>query len=303
MFDCLVYLGSITSSLQSWPLTFSVIWVGIICWRKRKGKKDCSHERKEKIERRRTGNWFHTKFLMRKRKEKERKKNMEDCLHGRKSKKKEWRRTIRLIPFQIPDAGGHFGVLWRRRNGRTKIKSKPNRTPPPKIKLPCAQPPTRHRLTRRTCYRRHPSCLPNWRGCIKILGAWIKIGMAGSRTQATESNQALPLPSPSWPWAPMEMERTEAKQRGVRWAPSISLLLLLLPHLLRRCHHSPQHPSLPAGPLLFLSRHQPCGGASHWGLTAVQAGELRYGEEHLRWADGQERLVGKQGGEQTSGRS
>ena len=26
-------------------------------------------------------------------------------------KKKEWRRTIRLIPFQIPDAGGHFGVL------------------------------------------------------------------------------------------------------------------------------------------------------------------------------------------------
>ena len=48
---------------------------------------------------------------MRKGKEKERKKNMEDCLHGRKSKKKEWRRTIRLIPFQIPDASGHFGVL------------------------------------------------------------------------------------------------------------------------------------------------------------------------------------------------
>ena len=35
---------------------------------------------------------------------------MEDCSHGRKSKKKESRRAVRLIPSIIPNAGGHLGV-------------------------------------------------------------------------------------------------------------------------------------------------------------------------------------------------
>ena len=57
-------------------------------------------EKKVKIERRRTGRLIPYQIPnAQKGRKKERKKNMEDCSHIRKSKKKERRRTIRYPKF------------------------------------------------------------------------------------------------------------------------------------------------------------------------------------------------------------